>query len=309
MNQLSQIAPVTDAEAARMVSPDTIADLAMRITAMPPEQRRHVSERGERRRRPLLLGIPLAAAAAAAALVIASLGGPAHQTSPGHRTNPAAAPASQTQVLSFVTNGTSTTVLVRNPLADPSRYRAEFAQHHLDISLKLIPVSPSLVGTLVFIGEYSGASNLTPLTAKGRCYTGGGGSACPVGVRIPAGFHGQADLVFGRAAKPGEHYESTASALAPGEAMHGMNITGETVSQVLAQLHARHVTVPVFDYMATTGATHLRPGQVPGSWHVYDAVPWAPGQVMLFVGPNAKQPASGLPSRATAIASPASTTK
>jgi hypothetical protein len=306
MNQLSQIAPVTDAEAARMVSPDTIADLAMRITAMPPEQRRHVSERRERRRRPLLLGIPLAAAAAAAALVMTSLGGSA---SPGHTAHPAAAPATQTQVLSFVTTGTSITVLVRNPLSDPSRYRAEFAQRHLDISLKLIPVSPSLAGTLVYIGQSSGASDLTPITAKGKCYTGGGGGACPVGVRIPAGFHGQADLVFGRAAKPGEQYQSAASAFAPGEAMYGMSVTGETVTQVVAQLDARHVTVPVFDYMATNGSTHLRPAQVPGSWYVYDAVPWAPGQVMLFVGPNAKQPASGLPSRATAIATPASTTK
>ena len=179
----------------------------------------------------------------------------------------------------------------------------------LDISLNLIPVSPSLVGTLVFIGGSSGASNLTPITAKGRCYTGGGGSACPVGVRIPAGYHGQADLVFGRAAKPGEQYQSTASALAPGEAMYGMSITGETVSRVLAQLQARHVTVPVFDYLKTNGATHLRPGQVPGSWCVYGAVPWAPGQVMLFVGPTAKQPAGGSPTRAGATATPPPATK
>lgn len=298
MNQLSQIASVTDAEAARMVSPATVTDLAMRITATPPEQRRHVGEHRERRRRPLLIGIPLAAGVAAAALVVASLGGPAHQGTTGHTGQSAAgSSAVQTQALSFVTSNSSITVTVRDPLADPAKYRAEFAQHHLNISLKLIPVSPSLVGTVVYIGGSSSASDLTPITAKGRCYTGGGGSACPVGVRIPAGFSGTADLVFGRAAKPGEQYQSAASAFAPGEAMHGMSVTGETVSQVLAQLRARNVTVPVFNYINTNGtATHLRPDQVSGSWYVYDAIPWASDQVMLFVGQTAKQPAGGSPS-------------
>jgi hypothetical protein len=288
MDQLNLITPVTDDEAARMVSPDTFADLAMRITAEPPEQRRRVSAR--RRRHPLLIGIPLAAGVAASALVVTSLGDPAHQTGPARQTGSAAsAPQTQAQALSFVTHGGSITVIVRDPLADPSRYRAEFAQHHLNISLKLIPVSPSLVGTLVYIGQSSGATDLTPITAKGRCYTGGAGSACPVGVRVPAGFHGEANLVFGRAAKPGEQYGSAASAFGPGEAMYGMSISGERVSRILAQLRARHVTVPIFDDMGT----HPRPDQVPGSWYVYDAVPWAPQQVMLFVGPTAKQPSYG----------------
>jgi hypothetical protein len=289
MNQLNLITPVTDDEAARMVSPETFADLATRIIAESPEQRRPASVR--RRRRPVLIGIPLAAGAAAAALAVTSLGTPAHQTGPARQTGSASAPQTptQAQALSFVTHGGSITVIVRDPLADPSRYRAEFAQHHLSISLKLIPVSPSLVGTLVYIGQSSGTTNLTPITAKGRCYTGGAGSACPVGVRIPAGFHGEADLVFGRAAKPGEQYESAASAFGPGEAMYGISISGERVSRILAQLRARHVTVPIFDDMGT----HLRPDQVPGSWYVYDAVPWAPHQVMLFVGPTAKQPSYG----------------
>jgi hypothetical protein len=36
MNQLTQISPVSDAEAARMARPSTFADLAERITAEPP---------------------------------------------------------------------------------------------------------------------------------------------------------------------------------------------------------------------------------------------------------------------------------
>jgi hypothetical protein len=37
MNPISRIAPVTDAEAAQMVYPDTLADLAERLTSTPVE--------------------------------------------------------------------------------------------------------------------------------------------------------------------------------------------------------------------------------------------------------------------------------
>jgi hypothetical protein len=37
MNPISRIAPLTDAEAARMVHPGTLADLADRVTSMPAE--------------------------------------------------------------------------------------------------------------------------------------------------------------------------------------------------------------------------------------------------------------------------------
>ena len=40
MNPVTRISPVTDAEAARMARPETLADLAGQITAMPPRRRR-----------------------------------------------------------------------------------------------------------------------------------------------------------------------------------------------------------------------------------------------------------------------------
>jgi hypothetical protein len=207
------------------------------------------------------------------------------------------------QALSFTTSGRYITVIVRNPLADPSRYRAEFAARHLDITLTLVPASPSLVGTLVYSGQ-SGGANITPITAQGKCYTGGGGSACPVGVRIPADFRGQAQLVFGRAARPGERYESTAPATAPGEVMHGMRFQGDTVSQVLAMLRERDVTVPVFNYARQGYARNL--SHVPGTWYVYDAAPWASQQVMLFVGPTKTPPSANSPQPGTPVPSPTS---
>ena len=161
-------------------------------------------------------------------------------------------------------------VIVRDPLADQASYNAEFNEHGLDITLSLVPASPSLVGTVVEISTSGPDGNsITTITAKGRCWTGGGGSECPVGLRVPVGFRGQASLVFGRAARPGEQYESTTSASAPGEVMHGLNYVGKRVSTVLAMLARRHVTVATYrdDGRALTAR------QVPGTWYVYDAVP------------------------------------
>jgi hypothetical protein len=300
--RISRIAPVTDAEAARMAQPDTIMELAAEITAMPvpPASRRH-SPAGpangapprSTRRRPLrrrwLIGVPLAVSLAAAALIVTTIG------RPGQPVHIGPGPA-HAQVLSFTRHGGYIDVIVRDPLADPRRYRAEFARHHLKITLKLVPASPSLVGTVVFID-----GDINPITAKGTCYPGDGG-ACSVGVRIPDDFHGQAAVVFGRRARPGERYASTASAFAPGEVMHGMRIRGRTVAEVLAMLRQRHVTVPEFRYIYKNFSRKLR--SVPGTWYVYDAVPWAPRQIMLFVGPARKQANAAPP--ATASPSPSS---
>lgn len=286
MNPVTRISPVTDAEAARMARPETLADLAGQITARPaaaPGQLTAASGRGRSVRKDRwLIGIPVTAALAVALLVVTSLG------RPGQRVGPVTVGPPAAQALSFSRHGGAIIVRVRDPLADPARYRAEFARHHLRIALKLVPASPSLVGTVVYL-----SGDITPITAHGKCYTGGGGAACPVGVWVPAAFHGSAQVVFGRAARPGEQYASSASAFAPGEVMHGMRVTGHTVAQVLAMLRQRGVSVPWFNYAHRGDARNLR--SVPGRWFVYDAVPWAPQQVMLFVGPARTQPNPGVP--------------
>ena len=313
---ISRISPVTDAEAERLVCPATLTDLAAQITATaatPAHEPRHTT------RRHWPAGLPLAAAAALAVIVLAAAivaitrpsAAPAPRTSAATPRTSAAAPRTsagarrstvQAQVLSFTASGGYITVIVRNPLADPSRYRAQFAAHHLDITLHLVPVSPSIVGTVVYLSEPAKSPQIQTITAPGRCYTGGGGSACPVGVRIPAGFRGQAEVVFGRAARPGEQYESTAPVTAPGEAMHGLTFVGDTVAQVLAMLRERHVTVPDFNYSQNNQGHNV--AHVPGSWYVYGADPWAPGQVMLEVGPTRTQPTSQAPQPGAPVATP-----
>jgi hypothetical protein len=274
--QVRWIAPVSDAEAARRVSAETLADLAVQITGTPvvrsgrATDRRRVAWRsaGSRRRR-LVLGLPLAAMGVAVAVVVSLL-----------VTGNQALPPAAYQALSFTTSSGYITVLVKNPYADPSWYNADFASHHLAITLRVVPVSPSLVGTVVFEDDQPGTSDITPITAKGKCWTGGGGDECTIGVKVPLDFHGQASVDFGRPARSGEQYASTTSPFVAGEALYGMHyIIGQTVPTVLAELAKRHLTAVLNNHVITTAS----PSQFPGTWYVQDAVPYAPGVVMLFI--------------------------
>jgi hypothetical protein len=277
VNQIRRIAPISDADAARLVSDAALADLAEQITmtsaGMPAARR--VSPAPGTRRRWWLAGIPVVAAAAALIATVVTVSEQPSGTSGVEHAR------SDAHALSFTRVGRYIYVIVRDPLADQASYNAEFKAHGLHITLSLVPVSPSLVGTVVEVSTAGPDGNsITTITAKGRCWTGGGGSECPVGLKVPVGYRGEAALVFGRAARPGEQYESTASASAPGEVMHGLDYVGKRVSTVLAMLARRHVTVPMYRFDGKVPAR----GPVPGNWYVYDAIPWAPNQVLLAVG-------------------------
>jgi hypothetical protein len=310
MNEITRISPVTDDEAARLARPQTLADLASQIVATPvetsPGGRRQTGQRASRsRKRRALLAIPLVAglSAAAAFVAVAASSSSAPPAAPGQASGQARPTTHTGQALAFTTSAGSITVIVRDPLADPAAYRAEFAAHGLDITLQMRPVSPSLVGSVVYLDEPGTGPRLIPITAKGACSTPGGGDVCPVGVKIPVGFRGPAEIDFGRAARPGEQYVSAGSAFAPGEAMHGMAIRGKTVAEVAAQLRARHVSVAFYNEPGRNGYANVH--SAPGDWYVYDAVPWAPSEVMLFAGPTAHEQA-GRPAPGTPVPSPAS---
>jgi hypothetical protein len=274
MNPVPRIPAISDGEVDGLVSPATMTSLASDITGTPvpaPAGRGWLVTR-----RGLLIGIPVAAALATAGLVVSSLGSPGQHLGPV----PIGPAKAQAAVMSVTRYGGYLDVIVTNPVADAAKYRAVFARYGLNISLTLVPASPSLVGTLVYSGG-SDMSALEPITAVGRCYTGGGGNVCPVGVKVPLNFAGQAVLTFGRAARPGELYETTAPADAPGEAMYGLSYVGKTVTQVLAMLAGRHVTAA--HYLISRHCENVGAAKAPGGWYVTGADPWAPGQVQLWV--------------------------
>ena len=261
---LSRISPVSDEAAAARVTERALAELAAQIVATRPPARR---------RRLTMTVLATAAAAAAAAVIAVTAGAPPVARHPVH-------PARLT-ALAFSTAHGYIDVVIRDPYADPSVYRAEFAAHHLRISLLMVPGSPSVVGTLVM----GGGDGITVLRQPGRCADPGGG-ACPAGVHIPLGFRGSAQLAFARPARPGEHYDTTGLVTAPGEAMHGLRFAGRRVAAVRAMLARRHVRVGAYRAIsvARSGAVITTwPSRVPGDWLVTGADPWAPGQVLLWV--------------------------
>jgi hypothetical protein len=273
-DSIRRLATITDEQAARTVTGETKADLAEQIMATAP------GPAPARRRRILLFGVPLAVAAAGAAAVAVWAGVPGRS----HPAPPVYAPRQPVQLaaLSFSTQGKYLIVKVKDPYADPKRYAKEFAEHGMKIQLKMVPASPSIVGTVVMMEDGVG---IKTITAKGKCWTGGGGDACPVGVRIPIGYQRSASIVFGREARPGEPYASTTSAFAAGEELHCVDIRGRTVSAAIALLRRHKMSVALYNYESRPGwfENTRDPGKIPGGWYVSGAEPYAPGQVQLMV--------------------------
>ena len=168
---------------------------------------------------------------------------------------------------------------VTDPFAAESQLKAAFAEHGFDITLDLMPASPSAVGTVFYISDGGGASAIQPLDG-GTCASAGGG--CSIGVKIPATFTGHGDIAIGRPAKPGETYLSANSAFAPGEVLHCSGLRGARVATALPILKADKLTV-VRWREESTGATDAT---APTSNYIVDIDPVAVGTVMITTQPT-----------------------
>lgn len=91
-------------------------------------------------------------------------------------------------------------------------------------------------------------------------------------------------------------YDTTAPITAPGEMLHGVDLTHRTVARLQALFATRHITLAEYhrenDPNAKRGAfggvqvTDLRAGQVPGSWHVIDVGSLSGNSVIVTVDPK-----------------------
>ena len=268
-----------------------------------PTRRLAATEGRRRVRRMALVGAPVAAGIAAAAIVL----------SPSSPTGPRPAEA---HALEISTEGDLVVARVSDPEADPARYAAEFAEHGLDVDLRLVPASPSAVGTVVHLdadADVTGSDDrpLEVIEAPGECTSPGGGD-CPVGIRIPKDYENRVEIAFGRAAEPGEAYEATGGATAPGEALDGLDLTGMRVAEAVAVLEERGQEATQFRAFSPDSPETLTPSadEVPGDWYVHAADLYAPGEVVLFVGespePTGPQhpavPPTGAPPDSPAVA-------
>jgi len=87
--------------------------------------------------------------------------------------------------------------------------------------------------------------------------------------------------------------------------MHGLRYQGRTVAAVLATLAKRGATVPQWRVQRGSQCYTEARHSVPGDWLVYEAVPWAPGQVLLWAAKTLPAPTC-TPAPGTPVASPTS---
>jgi hypothetical protein len=226
--------------------------------------------------------IRVVAVAAAAVLVMAGIVTVSHRGTQAPPTRSAEKRYGSTipgaSLVDFSTESNGDVVArITNPDAAASQLDAVFAAHHLDISVSVVPVSPSLVGTIVFNDEPSG-ENIQPIQA-GSCLAGG--TQCWVGLIIPAGFTGRADVTVGRAAKPGETYESADSPFGPGEALHCAGVFNQPVSTAAPVVAAKGLTV---EWRVGNSTTNLT--SAPAGDYVVNGIPISSTTVMLMVQPT-----------------------
>ncbi|GAA2325089.1 hypothetical protein GCM10010149_93090 [Nonomuraea roseoviolacea subsp. roseoviolacea] len=179
--------------------------------------------------------------------------------------------------LAFTRSGDDWIVTVKDLYAAPERFESEFRARGFDIHLTIAPGSPSTVGQVTG-GESSEEARIEEESVE--CESPGG--RCAVAFRIPADFTGSATISFARAARPGERYQSAGDADATGELLHCVPFRGMTVDEVRAALAERGGSIEEF----RVGKKSERASQVPGNWFVEDAVPTAPGQVLVWAQPD-----------------------
>jgi hypothetical protein len=153
-----------------------------------------------------------------------------------------------------------------------------------DITLAVLPVSPSLVGSIVSGSSSGGSDELQPLH-DGPCLATAG---CEVGFRIPADWKGKAVVVVGRVARPGERYASVASAFDDGEFLGCSFQRGMRVSELLPELARRGISVQYRPEGAPAGS------MVQSDWIVTDVLPGTATSAFLFASPTApSRPSAG----------------
>lgn len=212
-------------------------------TTLRPASRTRRPHRKRRLVRRWGIAMPAVGACAAAAAVIVFANSPV-----GTRT-PLGPPPAQAVSFSTAPNGWIV-AKVTDPLAAQKTLDADFAEHHLDITLRLIPVGPSLVGT-VLSEAYDSQPPNAPRRGSIQALDSRCGAAevrCQVGVKIWEGFTGHGEIDLGRAAQPGERYVYAPSVFAPGEVLHCSGLVGAPVSHLATVLQAHGWTVARWYY-------------------------------------------------------------
>jgi len=231
------------------------------------------------RHRRLVIALPTVAAAAALAFGISA----ALPTGSGP-VGPAPA-----QALQITKDNSYIIIKIKDPGADPQRYREELAKYNLNIELTLAPATPDQVGRIIFseIGDTAGGPDLEWIEAPGDCTANGN---CSVGIKVPITFKSYAKIVIGRTAKPGEYIEGGGSP--DGASPQDKALIGKSVAEVRKILASRGQTA---SYRVGWQSLDTPAEKVPANWIVYDAASLPDNVVALWVSADGKAPTNPNP--------------
>ncbi|WP_405142333.1 hypothetical protein OG589_34175 [Sphaerisporangium sp. NBC_01403] len=161
-------------------------------------------------------------------------------------------------------------VTVKDLFAAPQRYQTELEGRGLKIAINVVPVGPSLEGHILI-----GSNDIKPLEQTGPCHRWYG---CDIGMKVPVGYKGKADIWLGRRAIRGEKYQLMTPIFAPGEPLHCVGFINERVLDVRRMLDERGVN----EIRVTA---YEKPSPIPDWWYVLDGVSTRAGGALLLVGP------------------------
>lgn len=295
MNELRQLARVHDEDLAGRASGAGARMLLAAITAT--DDPGAVQERGARRRRRTRR--LLAGALVTAAVVSAVAAGPGLL---GDRAGTATSYANAAMEIEL--QGDYWVAKVRDPFARHREYAEAFRAVGLDIDMRLVPVAPRQVGEIVRMG-FSGGKGPSKGIGGDRepagCTFGQG--ECRLKVTVGRDFTGKGFLYLGRAARPGERYESSGPATREGEMLAGFRVDERPVGEVVAEARRRGLKVvfQVIEPNEDGNGYGVDPGArrptVGDDWIVWEAEAEQPGVVRLLVTEKrlAKNPVYGGP--------------
>ncbi|MGW6499692.1 hypothetical protein [Nonomuraea angiospora] len=159
---------------------------------------------------------------------------------------PAFLTASPAAALDVKEEGDHYVIEVKDLYAKPEVYESRLRGLGLKVSLKVVPVSPSLVGEVSADttgwekGPFPYADKIKTIDRPEQC---GRYRQCPIGVTIAKDFTAQADILLGREGRPGEEYQASAGLHDDGEPLHCRPFYNRPVSEVRGRLKEMGVSV------------------------------------------------------------------
>jgi hypothetical protein len=251
-------------------------ELRAAILATTPPLPGRLGSRGRlgRARRPVLLAAVTAVAAAVAIGVGLPVRGPATEYA--------------NAAVSVKKGADHFSVTITDPAADRQRFEEAFRAVGLNVTVKVVPVAPAEVGSL-----------LGPVVPEGFRWHGSIGvqrvepcaSAFCGRVWLPSDFPGRVVLGVGRPARPGEPYAQDAAYDPAGEeCLGGFTTRGKTVETVRAEVQRRGLKMGYRLLWSTADGGSFDEAvpadRVGGGWTVSGCRPYSSDAVEIVVNPG-----------------------